>query len=113
MKQPANATAFTNTPFRDEPIDRLLHPDRFYERPADILRDGHLSLAEKRALLSSWASDACVVESCPALRHPPFATDPVTFDEVMDALVALDRPPRASNELRPDRNGTGDGRLSA
>ncbi|WP_131854777.1 hypothetical protein [Bosea sp. BK604] len=113
MKQPANATAFTKTPFRDEPIDRLLHPDRFYERPGDILRDEHLSLAEKRALLSSWASDSCVVESCPALRHPLFATDPVTFDEVMDALLALDRLPRSSVELRSGRNGAGDDKLSA
>lgn len=75
----------------DAALDRLLHPSRFYERPIDILRDHTLSIAEMRALLASWASDACAVESCPPLRHPRFAQQPVGFDEVMEALSSLDR----------------------
>lgn len=75
----------------DDALDRLLHPSRFYERPRDVLRDDKLSNSEKRAILSSRASDACAVDSCPALRHPPFASQAVSFDEVMDALAALDR----------------------
>jgi hypothetical protein len=67
----------------------LLHPG--YERPADVLKDPSLSLTERRAILSAWASDACAVESAPALRQPPFARRPVTFDEIMDALIQLDR----------------------
>jgi hypothetical protein len=31
----------------------------------------HLSLNEKRAILASWASDACAIESAPALRNNP------------------------------------------
>jgi hypothetical protein len=69
----------------------LLHPGRLYERPADVLKDPSLSLTERRAILSAWASDACAVESAPALRQPPFAKRPATFDEIMDALVQLDR----------------------
>jgi hypothetical protein len=72
-------------------MHNALHPGRTYERPADVLKDPSLSLAERRAILSAWASDACAVESAPALRQPPFATRPVTFDEIMDALVKLDR----------------------
>jgi len=49
---------------------------------------------EKRAILSSWASDACAVESIPALRKPPGATRPVGFDAIMDALRSLDNPRR-------------------
>lgn len=75
----------------DDALDRLLHPSRFYERPRDVLRDDKLPNSGKRAILSSWASDACTVASCPALRHPPFASQAVSFDEVMDALAALDR----------------------
>lgn len=105
MKQSTSATAFTTTPFRDEPIDRLLHPGHFYQRPVDVLRDPQLCLREKRALLSSWASDACAVESCPELRHPLFATNAVDFDEVMDALMALDRLPCSSADLGPDSAG--------
>lgn len=113
MKRYANANGLTNRPYPDEPIDRLLHPDKFYLRPADVLRDTGLGLAEKRAVLSSWASDACVVESYPALRHPPFASDPVSFDEVMDALTALDRLPRGSVEARAGGGSADDERLSA
>lgn len=75
----------------DEAIDRLLHPSRFYQRPRNVLDDVSLSQGEKRAILSSWASDACAVASCPQLRHPAFAAEPVSFGEVMDALIALDR----------------------
>lgn len=76
---------------RGDVLDRLLDPGRFYESPGEVVVDSSLSLSEKRAILSSWASDACAVESCPPLRHPPFAARPVSFDQVMDALGTLDR----------------------
>ncbi|MFK8839044.1 hypothetical protein SL617_31100, partial [Klebsiella michiganensis] len=59
-------------------------------------------LQEKRAILSSWASDACTVESMPALRHPPGAEQPVSFEEIMDALCKLDTAaaPRSADEDR-------------
>lgn len=92
MSQPLTAIVPPARPDTDDAaVDRLLHPSRFYERPRDVLRDNSLPNSEKRAILSSWASDACAVESCPALRHPPFASQAVGFDEVMDALASLDR----------------------
>jgi hypothetical protein len=79
-------------PETDRPeLDRLLHPGRFYDQPADVLRDHRLSRAERRAILSSWASDACAVESCPTLRTAPYGRQPVTFDSIIDALRELDR----------------------
>jgi hypothetical protein len=75
----------------DEDLDLLFHPARRYERPADVLADPALSNDERRAILSSWASDACAVESAPGLRRAPFTPEPVSFDEVMDALLTLDR----------------------
>jgi hypothetical protein len=56
-----------------------------------VLRDDTLERSEKRAILSSWASDACAVESMPALRQPPGAESPIPFDVIMDALRRLDR----------------------
>jgi len=92
MNQPLTALVPPARPDTDDTaIDRLLHPSRFYEHPRDVLRDISLPNSEKRAILSSWASDACAVDSCPALRHPPFASHPIGFDEVMDALALLDR----------------------
>ena len=81
-------------------IDALLHPARQYQLPAEVLADPSLTLSERRAILSSWASDACAVESVPALRRAPFAVRPVTFDEVMDALVHLDADPRPRSDAR-------------
>jgi hypothetical protein len=78
--------------FRDDNpfIDRLLNPSQHFARPEDILRDGTLGLQEKRAILASWASDACAVESMPALRQPPGTSQPVSFDAIMNALRHLD-----------------------
>jgi hypothetical protein len=77
---------------RDDKFDleALLHPGRMFAHPSDVVRDPDLSLAEKRAILASWASDACAVEAAPALRFPPGSNTPVQFDEVMDALRMLE-----------------------
>jgi len=74
----------------DLALDRVLDPARFFDRPADVLNAPDLDVREKRAILSSWASDACAVESMPTLRRPPGTKSAITFDEIMDALRALD-----------------------
>jgi hypothetical protein len=69
----------------------LLHPAQAFSHPRDVVNDPDLTLNEKRAILASWASDACAIESVPALRRaPPKGGRPVAFDDVMDALRALD-----------------------
>jgi hypothetical protein len=72
-------------------LDSLLHPSQAFEHPNNVVDDPDLTLSEKRAILASWASDACAVEAAPALRRPPGAARTVSFDEIMDALRALDR----------------------
>jgi len=71
-------------------LQALLHPSGAFSHPSDVVHDPDLTLHEKRAILASWASDACAVESAPALRIAPAGRGPVTFDDVMDALRALD-----------------------
>ena len=72
-------------------LDDLLHPAQAFSHPADVVNDPDLTLNEKRAILASWASDACAIESVPALRRAPAkGGSPVAFDDVMDALRALD-----------------------
>lgn len=103
----------------DPEIQTLLHPAGAYEHPADVLKDPDLTTYEKRAILSAWASDACAVESAPALRRPPGTKAPVTFDEVIDALRSLDDdpPPRPGGKSmrtrRPGPSGPEPGRGSA
>jgi hypothetical protein len=72
-------------------LQSLLHPAGAFSHPSDVVRDPELTLSEKRAILASWASDACAVESAPALRLAPAGSRPVTFDDVMDALRVLDQ----------------------
>ncbi|MGD9925132.1 MAG: hypothetical protein AB7L90_16570 [Hyphomicrobiaceae bacterium] len=76
-------------------LDTLLHPAQAFECPMDVVRDADLTLNEKRAILSSWASDACAVESMPALRKTPTGRT-VPFDEVIDALRSLDADAKAA-----------------
>jgi hypothetical protein len=75
----------------DAEMYQLLHPSRSYARPRDVVADERLTVDERRAVLASWASDACAVDSNPTLRQPLFADAPVTFDEIMEALRQLDR----------------------
>jgi hypothetical protein len=84
-------------------MEQVLHPGRAYERPGQVVADSRISLAERRAILSSWASDACAVESNPLLRQPPGSCEPVTFEEVMDALAELDRMDRSRQERQTQR----------
>jgi hypothetical protein len=103
----------------DSELRSLLHPAAAFNRPQDVLADPDLTKNEKRAILSSWASDACAVDSAPALRQPLGARQPVSFDEIADALRSLDDddPPRPrpggksawprSNPSGLDRGGGG------
>ena len=77
----------------DFELDQLLNPAAVFEHPRDVLNDPDLSRQEKRAILSSWASDACAVEEKPSLRQPPGSKRPVSFDEIVDALRSLDEDP--------------------
>jgi len=73
------------------------HPVSHYQSPADLLNDTKLSRAEKRLILSSWASDMYAVESQPALRKIPGIARPLYLADVLGALRQLDRedqPPR-------------------
>ena len=71
-------------------LDELLHPARAFRHPSEVANDPDLTLNEKRAILASWASDACALEAAPELRETPSGTQ-VRFDDIMEALRRLDR----------------------
>jgi hypothetical protein len=70
-------------------LDTLLHPASAFAHPMDVVRDADLTLDEKRAILASWASDACAVETAPDLRANAWGSA-ARWDEIMDALRILD-----------------------
>lgn len=81
----------------------LLHPGTVFETPRDVLNHPALTLAEKRAILASWASDASAIQSCPSMRVPAGLKKPVSIDEILDALCALDGGPRPPPGGKPCR----------
>jgi hypothetical protein len=58
--------------------------------PHETVDDLSLSVSQKRAILSEWASDVCSIKSFPTLRLLPGTNFPVTFSSIMDARSYLD-----------------------
>jgi hypothetical protein len=81
-------------------LDDILRPADAFSHPQEVVCDPDLSIDEKRAILASWASDACAVEAMPAQRKSP-AGATVTFDEIMDALKELDANARQGMKRTP------------
>lgn len=72
-------------------LKKSLRPAVGFDRPSDVLKDPDLDHEQKRAILSSWASDASAVKDHPALRWLLGAPSPVPLAEVLEALDRLDR----------------------
>jgi len=62
---------------------------RFSARPRSVVADPSMPVAEKRALLASWASDLRAVPNYPALRRLDDG-QLVAVGDVLDALKQLD-----------------------
>ena len=90
-KDPKVSSSIVSSSIRDTlDLDSLLHPANAFGHPMDVVRDDDLTLNEKRAILASWASDACAVEAAPDLRLSTFGRL-VQWDDIMDALRVLDK----------------------
>ncbi|WP_455977416.1 hypothetical protein [Methylorubrum populi] len=92
----------------------VIAPGDVFRHPREVLGHPQLSRADKRAILASWASDACALENAPGLRClPGCKAEPVSIDSVLAALAELDPSPareapappilRASPHRRPRR----------
>lgn len=71
-------------------LERGVRPAVGFLSPDDVVKDPHLTLQDKREILSSWASDASAVQDEPHLRWLLGTVEPVPLDEVRDALKRLD-----------------------
>jgi hypothetical protein len=86
--------------YDDLDIEALLHPAGAFAHPMAVANDPDLTLNEKRAILASWASDACAVETAPELRRSPGGRV-IRFEEIMDALRTLDTQAGTSEKPQP------------
>ena len=105
-----------HSPATNRDMTALLHPADAFGHPMDIVEDSDLTAYEKRAILSSWAADACAAKEISEMsRSLPAA---VSFDDVLNALRVLDSEPELTAEPRPrsgqraGRKKTGDTRSS-
>jgi hypothetical protein len=71
-------------------LDELLHPAQAFGHPSEVVNDPDLTVNEKRAILASWASDACAVEAANQLRSAAQGST-ARCDDIMDALRTLDK----------------------
>ena len=101
----------TPNPFKLD-LEELLYPGQIFNSPQQVVEHRDLTIDEKRAILASWASDACAVEAAPALRRPPGMRRLVTVDEILETLRTLDVRgavnPSAARPLRQVRRGSGE-----
>ena len=92
-------------------ISALLHPATAFIHPMDVIENCDLTSYEKRAILSSWAADACAVKD-PSESDPSVQGTAVGFDDILDALRLLDSdrepssvPGEGRSDTSPRRNG--------
>ena len=77
-------------PYMAMPADDLVSTKSLvFAHPAEVVDDQELTLADKRSLLASWASDGLAVEDSPSLRQLPSGAV-VRVDDIMGALKSLD-----------------------
>jgi hypothetical protein len=101
----ADRSAHAQATNRD--MTALLHPADAFGHPMDVVEDSDLTAYEKRAILSSWAADACAAKEVSEIsRSLPAA---VSFDDILDALRVLDSESELTAEPRP-RSGQRAGR---
>jgi len=89
-------------------VTELLHPAEAFRHPMDVVDDCDLTSYEKRAILSSWAADACAVKNDPELNQT--IDGAVSFDEIVDALriLELDSEQRSNSDRKDQRHGIHD-----
>ena len=76
------------------PMPEFSSRQAVHTHPDEVANNPNLTVAEKRAILASWASDASAIASCPALRAPAGLKAPVSIDTILEALCELDGGPR-------------------
>ena len=84
----------------------LMHPADAFAHPMDVVDDCDLTSYEKRAILSSWAADACAF---PGASRSVRDTA-VSFDDVLDALRLVESEPEPAAD--PGK-GSGHRRLAS
>ncbi len=89
--QPTHDPSVSSSPLEASGWGETLKAETLpFSAPQEVLAHPVLDISVKRAILASWASDACAVENLPNWRKLPETGALVALDEILDALRALD-----------------------
>jgi hypothetical protein len=80
-------------------LERWLRPAVGFRTPRDVLKDPELTVAQMRAVLASWLSDASAVQDEPQLRWLLGTPEPVSVAEIREAVAKLDKTCSAEDAL--------------
>jgi hypothetical protein len=73
-------------------LEGFLSPEAVFSNPFEVVAAPGLGLREKRAILARWLARLCANEAALGLKWMPAASrDPAEFDDVMDALQAVEQ----------------------
>ncbi len=97
-----NGSALEGTPSSSVSTGGLPSKAGFFSHPEDVLSDTSLSIADKRAILASWASDSRAVKNAPTLRQLDNGAV-IGIDDVLQAMTRLDETEAQPRTLRPWR----------
>ena len=87
VRNPSGSSLPLNARGRGDQLKAEIFP---FSSPQEVLAYPLLDTSAKRAILASWASDACAVEDLPHWRKVSEAGALVPLDVILDALRALD-----------------------
>jgi hypothetical protein len=82
-------------------MEALLHPAGAFAHPMDVVDDCDLTSYEKRAILLSWAADACAVQG----SGRPVHDSAVSFDDIIDALHLVESEPQRAADHGKESGG--------
>jgi hypothetical protein len=89
--QPTHDPSLSASPRQAHRGGETLAAETFpFRNPQEVLAHPALGTSDKRAILASWASDACAVENLPNWRRLPDTGALLPLDDILDALQALD-----------------------
>jgi len=95
---------------RRRDLDRaLVNPGSVFAAPSEVVHDPTLSMADKREILRRWAWDEWLLEV--DATESPAVAKPSRYDDVMTALLMLDR--LEHRQLLVSLNASPQGRSSA
>ena len=77
---------------RTSELEPFLSPEAVFSDPFEIVTNPDLAIGEKRAILARWLARTCAAGAAFGLKWMPRASSElVQFDDVMDALRALEQ----------------------